>query len=86
MKKIKLIFGLLFLIGTLFSTGTIQKKLTSNVGWGISRLASSGEGMTVFNEAAWGGIGAYAGFEYGATIGWLGGPAGAVVGGAIGAL
>lgn len=86
MKKFKFIFGLLFLFSILFSSSTIQGKLTSNLGWGISKLASSGEGMTVFQEAAWGGIGAYAGFEYGATIGWLGGPAGAVVGGAVGAL
>lgn len=86
MRKVKLIIGLAFCLGTLFSIGTLQKNTTVNVGWGLSKLCKSGEAVTVIAETACAGMGAYAGAEIGATIGCVGGPAGAVIGGVVGAL
>ncbi len=85
-KKVKLVIGLTFCLGALFSIETLKQNTVANVGWGLCKICNSGEGVTVVTGAVAGGVGAYAGAKVGASIGWLGGPAGAVVGGAVGAL
>ncbi|QTE22378.1 hypothetical protein [Polaribacter cellanae] len=86
MNKMKLIFGLTLSLGLLVSMGTLEKGTVTNAGWAISKLCKSPEAVEVGAEAAYGGVGAYAGAEVGAEIGCIGGPAGAIIGGCIGAL
>lgn len=78
MRKLKLTIALAFCLGTLFSVGNLQKSITTNVGWGLCKLCKSGEEVTVATEALAGGVGAYGGAILGASIGCIGGPAGAV--------
>lgn len=86
MKTKTRILGLTLCLGMLLSIGAIQNNVSANAGWAISKAFDANEAGEVALTGSGIALGAYAGFELGASVGVIGGPLGVAVGGALGAL
>ncbi|WP_452598973.1 hypothetical protein [Pontimicrobium sp. MEBiC01747] len=86
MNTKKRVLGLAVCLGLLFSMNTIQNKVSANVGWAMTELCDTPDGLSHAATAMYTATGAIAGAELGAGIGSIGGPAGMVIGAGIGAL
>lgn len=86
MKKVR---SLLFVLaGTLFFgfNSHVQKTTTAQIGYGLTQLCKTQGAGKVLVCAGFTAIGVQVGARCGASIGWLGGPGGAVLGACVGAL
>ncbi len=83
MKKMKsVLLATIIMLCAIVSVKVVNKRAL--IGYAVSKNASAAH--QTFAVAAYGGLGAWAGAEYGATLGSFGGPVGTVIGGAVGAL